>query len=184
MEWFGQEPMRAFIALDVPTPQFGGDPAVTRQGAGAHLTFRFFADLDAARVPEVVTAIDRTAAESTSFRLTLEGVGAFPNADSPRVVWVGVGEGRDATVAMAAQVDARLAAVGLPPEPRGFSPHITLFRVRGARDRERARLLLRDPPSGRFGETVVRELLLKESVLTPSGAVHRVLHRGLLGAGE
>jgi 2'-5' RNA ligase len=169
--------MRAFVAIPAPPLAVEGSPEGRTQNAPAHLTLRFFEELDPTAFPAVQGALDRTAAGTFEFRLVLEGVGAFPNAHSPRVVWVGVGEGREAVMRLESRLRDELASVGFPPESRPFAPHLTLLRVRNGRDREAAGRLLADSGGRRFGETIVRELLLKESELTRSGAVHRVVHR-------
>ncbi|MCI4330851.1 MAG: RNA 2',3'-cyclic phosphodiesterase [Thermoplasmata archaeon] len=172
--------MRAFIAIEVPPLPHDPGEETRKGGNSAHLTLRFFEDLDERRLPQVVAALDRAARSTSSFRLALEGLGAFPNARSPRVLWVGLGLGREHAIALAGRVSAELEAIGFAPEPRGFTPHVTLFRVRNARDRDRALRLLSSGVGVRYGETTIRELVLKESLLSRTGAVHQVLHRGAL----
>ncbi len=107
--------------------------------------------------------------------MRLEGVGAFPSAARPRVLWQGVGAGRDEIVTLAGRVrDALEPAFGVDRER--FVPHLTLFRVRSDADRLAAEELLsgrRPPPAPR--DVVVPALLVKESVLGPGGAVHRTV---------
>ncbi len=122
------------------------------------------------------------AARCPPFSVRLEGVGAFPSAARPRVVWMGVTVGRAELSALAREVREALA-VEFGVEREEFVPHLTLFRVRSARDRAAAEELLdgrRPPPSSR--EVRVDELLLKESLLGPGGAVHRTLAAFPLGA--
>jgi RNA 2',3'-cyclic 3'-phosphodiesterase len=169
--------MRAFVAIDVTAP------AATAVDAGlppspVHLTLRFLGEIDPARLPSIAAAVEGAVASDAPFDLRLEGLGAFPSSAAPRVVWVGVSEGRERVVRLAHRVNASLSAEGLPPEPQAFVPHVTLFHVRAGRDRERARRLLDGtdaPPGPRSVQ--VREVELKESVLTRGGAVHRTLQR-------
>ena len=161
--------MREFVAVDVEP---GG--AGTRR-ATSHLTLLFLGEVPSAQNPTIVARLALAAGAVEPFRLRLEGVGAFPAADRPRVVWVGVTSGAVQVTELARQVRAALA----PEFGRGegeFVPHLTLFRVRGPADREAATDLLsgrRPPPPPR--EVEVRELLLKESVLGRDGASHRIL---------
>lgn len=168
--------MRAFVAVDIPPL-----PGSTAGGAPVHLTLRFFDDLKDREAPLVIASLDRAAATEPSFLLELAGVGAFPNERDPRVVWVGVTTGREPLLRLERRLGRELAAHGVPPDPRPFVPHVTLFRVRGPRDRERAARTLGEPPGRSYGATNVTELLLKESELRPGGAVHRVVHRARLG---
>ena len=110
------------------------------------------------------------------FDLTLEGVGAFPSADRPRVVWVGASAGAAELVGLAGRVREALAAEIPAPVEEAFVPHLTLFRVRSAFDRRRAEELLRgEVPAPPPRNVRVAEFVLKESVLSTRGATHRTV---------
>lgn len=163
------------MAIEVPT----GEPTAAAVGwgpAAEHLTLRFLGEVPAERVPDISSALASAAGASSAFRLVLEGVGAFPDARRPRVVWVGATEGRREAIELAERVAESLAPITgeRPREP--FVPHLTLFRVRSPAERRRAEELLAGrmpPPPPRT--VSVREICLKESVLDPGGARHRTL---------
>ncbi len=159
--------VRLFVAIDV-------GPRDATSEAPRHLTLRFLGEVDPSRVPDLVEPLERVARETPPFDLVLEGVGAFPNARNPRVVWIGATEGREEARALARRVDATLDGPSAPLPREEFVPHVTLFRVRSPAQRRRAEALLdgseRPPPPQRIRVT---ELHLKESTLAPAGAVHR-----------
>ena len=153
-------------------------------GAPAHLTLRFLGEVPPERNAAIVAGLEVAARGSVPFSLRLEGVGAFPSADRPRVVWVGVSTGRAEVVELARRVRAALEPE-FGREPGEFVPHLTLFRVRSPSDRTAARELLagaRPLPPPR--DVRVAELLLKASTLLPQGATHRTLHAIPLGSGS
>jgi RNA 2',3'-cyclic 3'-phosphodiesterase len=157
--------VRLFVAIEVGS---------TGEEAPDHLTLAFLGEVDPARRASIAEALTTAAAPHPPFELVLEGVGAFPSSERPRVVWQGVGEGRAAVDRLAGSVRAALVGIGGAPDEGRFHPHVTLFRVRSPRDRERARELLEgrvDPPPPR--RVAVQEIVLKSSVLTPRGAIHR-----------
>ncbi len=165
--------MRAFVAVEVV-----GDRETSRTSAPEHLTLLFLGEIPAERVPPIVAALAPVGARTAPFDLTLEGIGAFPSAERPRVVWMGATAGADALVRLAAEVRAALADEGEPGRRDTFVPHLTLFRVRSPDDRRRARDLLSGvtpPPTPRH--LPVREFVLKESELSSRGATHRTLER-------
>jgi RNA 2',3'-cyclic 3'-phosphodiesterase len=173
--------MRAFLAIDTgPEPR--PDGAAATGGPPPHLTLRFFAEVGPEAVERLVAAIPEAARAVAPFDLALGGVGAFPTAARPRVVWLGVARGSDGVLELARRVADVLERAGFPREPDAFVPHVTLFRVRSSRDRERAEALLAGrvpapaPPPVR-----VREVLLKESRLSAQGAEHRVVRAFPLG---
>ena len=164
--------VRAFVAVEVPPATGEG----RRAPAPEHLTLLFLGEIPGERAGPISGALAPVGARRPAFDATLEGVGAFPSPERPRVVWVGVGEGRDDLVRLAGDVRSALAHEGDPGRRETFAPHLTLFRVRSSRDAMRARELLAGtvppPPPRRFR---VSEFVLKESELSPRGAHHRTL---------
>jgi len=173
--------VRAFVAIEVGTPL---DPArAPREEAPAHLTLRFLGEVPESWLARIANAVRTAVAPLAPFDLTLDGVGAFPDAAHPRVVWVGATNGRDAVVQLAHVVSEALESEGIPGESEEFVPHVTLFRVRSPRDRARAQRLLdgTDPrPLPRFVR--VNEVCVKESELTSAGPLHRTVARAPLAA--
>jgi len=164
--------VRAFVAVDVPAPS-GEAP---RRSAPEHLTLLFLGEIPRERIGPISDGLAPVGASFPPFNATLEGVGAFPSAEHPRVVWIGATEGGAELTHLATVVREALVAQGDPTRRDAFSPHLTLFRVRSASDFRRARELLSGavppPPPRRFRVT---EFVLKESELSPRGATHRTV---------
>jgi len=164
--------VRAFVSVDVPPwgrRGLEGDPAPP------HFTLLFLEALEESRAGPLAERIAEHVATAAPFSLAFGEVGAFPDAERPRVVFLSVREGARELSALAASVRTAADAVGVAYDTRPFVPHFTLFRVRGAADRARAaRLLGHAMPEGPAA-FVVERLRLKESQLTRSGAVHRVV---------
>jgi len=165
--------VRAFVAVEIPPPE-----SERRQApAPERLTLLFLGEIPRERTGPISEALTRVAATVPAFFATLESVGAFPNAEHPRVVWTGVTEGREELVRLAGAVRAALPNEGdLSRRESEFAPHLTLFRVRSSTDFRRARELL----SGSVGPPAPRrfrvgEFVLKESELSSRGATHRTL---------
>jgi RNA 2',3'-cyclic 3'-phosphodiesterase len=171
--------VRAFLGIDTGRAvEESADPAPP------HVTLRFLGDVDPSGIERVIAAMPAAVAPVAPFDLGLGGVGAFPSAERPRVVWRGVREGAEEVRRLARSASDALAPVGWPPEPGEFVAHVTLFRVRSPRDRRRAadllegRVMLPDVPIVR-----VRAVALKESRLGSNGAEHRVVREfPLVGA--
>lgn len=147
-----------------------------------HFTLKFLGEIDPERVADAMAATARAAASagarvSGGFRVALEGIGAFPPAGTARVLWAGCGEGAEALSALASSVEEAFADGGFPPDPRPFSPHLTLARVKEpAAGRRLARAIpsvSREP----LGSVPVSCLVLYRSELTPRGPEHEELLR-------
>jgi 2'-5' RNA ligase len=164
--------VRAFVAVEVPPPSEGPHGV----GAPEHLTLRFLGEIARERVGPIGEALAPVGEAVAPFSLTLEGVGAFPSPERPRVVWVGATGGARELGDLAHRVRNALRGEGAPDREGEFVPHLTLFRVRSSTDRRRAEELLsgRVPPPAprRFR---VEQFVLKESVLSSRGATHHTL---------
>jgi 2'-5' RNA ligase len=94
-----------------------------------HLTLRFIGKMDDVSFDRLLGDLDQTDLQG-SFRIRLNGLGAFPNPRRAAVLWVGVDEGSDELTALAAAVEAVVTGVGFDAEERPFHPHLTLSRIR------------------------------------------------------
>jgi RNA 2',3'-cyclic 3'-phosphodiesterase len=91
-----------------------------------HLTLRFIGETGEDVAADIDEALARLRARR--FTLQLAGTGVFGGGDKPRSLWVGV-ERCPELVALRDKVEQALVRVGLTPEPRKFSPHVTLARL-------------------------------------------------------
>jgi RNA 2',3'-cyclic 3'-phosphodiesterase len=169
--------VRAFVAVTIP--EEASSEGETPKGASPeHLTLRFLGEVDEATVDQLTRRLGPVVAGCSSFEFVVDGVGVFPRADRPRVVWRGVTRGAGDLEALARLVREVVESVGLAPDRTPFVPHVTLFRVRSARDRERAVRLLRSAEETPAPVVVsVRSVDLVESRLEPRGAIHRIVAR-------
>lgn len=143
-----------------------------------HLTLRFLGEITAGQVEEVKAATREAATGQRPFALTLEGLGAFPSAARPQVVWIGVGAGRADLERLAASLTRALAGRGFDPGER-FSAHLTIGRARSRSDRELAAALAKvDEVSA--GAQPVSEVVVVASRLGPGGPAYTALDRAPL----
>ncbi len=148
-----------------------------------HLTVKFLGAVDGARVPDIAGALAEAAAGVTPFGLTLRGLGAFPSAARPRVIWAGTADGAADLAALAGHVERALAALGFPAEERPFSAHVTLGRVRTPRRNPRLAQALAAAADVELVSVPVARVSLMRSELSPRGARYSELAGHPLGAG-
>jgi 2'-5' RNA ligase len=151
-------------------------------GAQLHLTLRFFADLASDRAEAAAAAVRAAAETASAFDLEVRGLGRFPSHGPLRVVWAGLGEGKDALLALGESLARALEEHGFPREERPLSPHLTLARGRHpGGSRTAARAVAAEAPSfGRFGLQRVDALVLYRSELGSGPPVHTPLLRAAL----
>jgi 2'-5' RNA ligase len=140
-----------------------------------HLTVRFIGAADEERLAELRRALEPPV-ETPPFALSVEGTGAFPSKGPPRVLWAGLQEGRDHLLVLERELTARLSAIGIPPEDRPYSPHLTLARVREPAGL-RSAALLDGLQTHAFGRSTIDAITLFESRLSPKGPTYVALAR-------
>jgi 2'-5' RNA ligase len=119
--------------------------------------------------------------------IQFRGYGFFPTAKSARVFWVGMDSGPQ-LAELAAAVDDKMAALGIPKEDRPFSPHLTLARGAGGsgsprhhkgdgpnRTFQHLQEKLAGLPAPEFGTMTPREFFLYQSQLSPKGSKYTKL---------
>lgn len=138
---------------------------------GLHITLKFLGNVADQRQSEIESAL--ASISGAQFPISLNGIGVFPNARSPRVLWTGVQAGPELSK-LAHDAEAALARLGFAPEDRAFSPHVTLARFRQpAKNLRMAALLDQPPPS--FGTMIANQFHLYESKLSPKGSQYTKL---------
>ena len=125
-----------------------------------HYTLRFIGAVDAARGPAVRDAL-AAPLRAAPFDAVVEGVGVFPDRRPPRVVWAGLRSGTREMVAVAREVNARLAPL-VGDDPEELHPHLTLARVKEPHGL-RAQALLAGLETVALGVTRVEAVTLFES---------------------
>ncbi|MCJ8506624.1 RNA 2',3'-cyclic phosphodiesterase [Rhizobium lemnae] len=94
-----------------------------------HITLRFIGDVDGRTADEIVDRLDRIDREE--FQLTLTGIGSF-GSKKPHSIWAGVSPSPELQ-ALQGEIDRICMRVGLAPDPRKFTPHVTLARLKNSR---------------------------------------------------
>jgi 2'-5' RNA ligase len=126
--------LRLFVALALPAALraeiaglVGGIPGARWvPPENYHLTLRFIGEIEPWRAQEVDDAL--MAIRARPFTLQLAGVGTFEKAGRIQSLWVGA-ERNDALTHLQTKVETALQRVGLAPERKRFSPHVTLART-------------------------------------------------------
>ncbi|MFC1456156.1 RNA 2',3'-cyclic phosphodiesterase [Microvirga arabica] len=92
-----------------------------------HITLRFIGDIDE-RMADDVTSILGERRQRAPLTLTIDGLDSF-GGSKPRAVFART-SGNGELNELQAEQERLLRQVGLPPETRKFTPHITLARLK------------------------------------------------------
>jgi 2'-5' RNA ligase len=137
-----------------------------------HVTLKFLGSTPVDRLEHVEKVCAMVAAGRHAETVSLNGVGAFPNRNRVRVLWVGLDDPYDLLPHLATDLDQALEPLGFATESRAFTPHLTLarFRLPVPLKSGLPELDLSDLP-----EFEVESFELYRSHMSPKGARYEVL---------
>ena len=179
--------MRLFLAINLPSElrsRLYEDTEPLRRAVPGlswvrsellHFTLKFLGEVAPEKVEAIRLSVGDTVRPHAPFSLTLAGAGSFPNFRRPRVVWIGVTAQRT-VFALAEDVEEACELLGFERDARGFTPHLTIGRVKkdlppgGAQALERAAATLHATYA-----LDVASVDLMQSELTSAGPHYRVL---------
>jgi len=180
------EPIRSFVAFDINNEEVlrrlsKVQDRLAKTGAALklikleniHITMRFLGNVQPNMVDRIHREMEQVA--FTPFDVEIRGVGAFPKLKYPRVVWVGIQKGTDNLKDVFNQLEPRLRKLGFKPDSKGFSPHITIARVKTSLNKVELIRCINELANSEFGVLKADCLKLKKSVLTPKGPIYSTL---------
>ena len=180
------EMIRSFIAFDIESvsvlenitrmqkvlAETGADLKFV-EPQNIHITLRFLGNITPKMVDEIHERMQKI--QFIPFDVKLQGVGAFPNLRYPRVVWAGIREGANQLRGIFDQLEPQLRGLGFAPDSKGFSPHLTIARVKSGRNKAELAKCLQENVNLEFGIVKANCLRLKRSDLTPKGPIYSTL---------
>ncbi|MBI3312148.1 MAG: RNA 2',3'-cyclic phosphodiesterase [Candidatus Omnitrophica bacterium] len=157
-------------ALQVELRQTGADVKWV-EPENLHLTLKFFGEVDKARLLELIETLKKCAV-CPAFSFELQGVGAFPALERPRVIWLGMNEGKEPMERLAGSLEKECALLGFPMGDRPFSAHLTLGRVRSEKRLPQLAQKLETTAFKTSEPIRVDRLVLFQSVLSSTGPAY------------
>jgi 2'-5' RNA ligase len=138
-----------------------------------HITIWFIGEVPDDRAAAILSAIDRPF-DVAPFDLHIAGFGAFPRSGAPRVFWLGVQAGGESLARLHRELSERLRPLGIEPERRPYSAHLTIARVKpGGAGGRPPRL----DPDGDAGTCRISGLTVLRSHLSSKGATYEPVLR-------
>jgi RNA 2',3'-cyclic 3'-phosphodiesterase len=186
--------MRAFIAIELPNDikdalaelqeklKSSGADVRWVAAQNIHFTLKFLGEIDARQSAAIAEILEETGKNNAVF---LSCVGVFPKADFPRVIWTGIDSGEEESKKIAAELEQRLTAIGIPGEKRAFSSHITIGRARSLQNKDKLIQGLHNL-AGYFEtekpQFPAEKITLFKSTLTPKGPIYEIQKEASLKA--
>jgi 2'-5' RNA ligase len=93
-----------------------------------HFTLRFLGSTAPDARDQIIHRLE-TATCGAPFTIRFNELGAFPQPRRARILWLGIDQGADRMIQLAAIAEAAARIAGFAAESREFKPHLTLSRI-------------------------------------------------------
>jgi 2'-5' RNA ligase len=180
------EQIRSFIAFDIKNDNVLNRLAAAQkmliqtnadlkmvEPTNIHITLRFLGAINPELVEKVYGVMKNV--KFSPFNIQLSGLGVFPTLNYPRVVWAGITDGAQQLTGIFEQLEPQIHELGFAPDPNGFTPHLTIARVRSGANKQRLVDLVQRQENYDFGIIRADCLRLKRSQLSPKGPTYSTL---------
>ena len=178
--------VRTFIAFDTPLSlkeEIGKIQSILKEtradvrwetGNKFHVTIKFLGEVEEKILPAVITTVKNITERYHPFSIIYQTLGAFPNKNRPRVLWVGCTNTDRQLLDMKNELDEALMPYGFEIEERQFHPHVTLGRVKSPSG---IKNLIQTLENVTFEprQVSISNILVVKSILKPSGSEYSTL---------
>lgn len=137
-----------------------------------HVNLKFFGSIEDENVEDIVKAVEEVLKKVRKFKIEIKSSGVFPNKNFIRVVWAGIGNGKQKLKELHSGLEKEFSNLGFPKDERDFFPHLTLCRVHSQKNIKQLRNAVEDNREKFFGEFYVDSIFLIQSKLSPKGPIY------------
>ncbi|HOF18049.1 MAG TPA: RNA 2',3'-cyclic phosphodiesterase [Phycisphaerae bacterium] len=189
--------MRTFLAIDLPEgiraaltetvaelrTQIAGEAKITWVlPQNLHVTLKFLGEVEDRALNDVLAEVARVCTGVAPFEFSVRGVACVPPLGNRlRMLWADVADPTGRMEELHTRLDDALSAMGFSRENRGFQAHITLGRVKFARDAAAVRAAAEPLADEDFGDVRAGQVTAYTSQLTPDGPIYAPLSHARLG---
>ena len=186
-------PMRTFIAIELSDQicealaqiqahlKYSGADVKWIETANIHLTLKFLGDITEENCGKIKSILDEIVRSIKPFEMSIKDIGAFPNINYPRVIWIGLDKGTVESKALAEKISEEVLKIGFQKEPRPFAPHLTIGRVRSPKNKEALKEKIGSCQLPMVKPQLISSIILFQSTLTPKGPIYTKIHEAKLG---
>lgn len=195
--------MRVFLAVEIDEKLLDKIADVQKQFAeceapvkyveteNLHCTLKFFGEIDDNKLNDIIEVIESKIENHEPFKLSIKKAGVFPNERYIRVLWLGMEDVEPFSDISKSPIlmprkflrdfrrlqkdlDEDFVKMGFEKE-RSYVPHLTIGRVKGAKNKQELLSKLKDLGDVEIGEMEINKIVLKKSELTPQGPVYTTI---------
>lgn len=129
-----------------------------------HLTLEFFEDLEENRLKDTIFQVNDLVGGFSVIETQLTEIGAFPDLNHPKVIWLGLKD-----------PNSQMAAIAKALGNAKFEPHITLGRVKSGKNVKKLVEAIGLFESGNKEVERFTKIVLYKSTLTVQGSIYEAV---------
>lgn len=141
-----------------------------------HITLFFLGSTEDSAVTLLKRLIDESFSKIQAYETSLFGVGVFPNAHNPKVLWLGLQNLQPLMLAYS-MLGKLLQQNGFSFDQKPLKPHLTIARVKRADNPSIFQFLLTEFRETVFDRVDLNKVVLFESISTPTGPIYKPLYQ-------
>lgn len=184
--------MRLFIAIELSEEiretlaqaqshlKYAGGDVKWVERDNIHLTLKFLGETPEEKLERIKNALDEIGKLFKPFEISLKDIGAFPNTNYPRVIWIGLDKGAEESKMLAGRIDEAMSGIGFQKESRPYAAHLTIGRVRSLKNNEALKEKITGYGLRVTGYETISHITLFKSALAPKGPIYTKLHEARL----
>ncbi len=133
-----------------------------------HITLRYLGDVENEKIPGISGILSDISLDTEDFQLIYKNLGVFRSLSYPKVLWSGV-EKNEKLEKLKIRIDKALNGYGFDLNPEGFTPHLTLGRMKFLKDKQGLADIIKTYRNKVFLRQNVESVVLLESKLSNKG---------------
>jgi len=142
-----------------------------------HITLKFLGDVNTEQINSVKQALSNCTHNTRPFKVELSQLGAFPNIERPRTLWIGLKDSKKQLNRIAVSLEKALGKIGFQGDQRPFNSHITIGRVRSSKNINLLSQLLSNYQIATGLTQTISKIVLLKSTLNSEGPLHEPLYQ-------
>jgi RNA 2',3'-cyclic 3'-phosphodiesterase len=142
-----------------------------------HVTLAFLGEISNDDIKKIESGLSLI--KSEPLELDLCGLGVFKSIRNPQVLWIGINK-NELLKKLWEYINKVIESQGFRPDERGFSPHLTIGRIKKISTDHNLGSFLKKYENITFGKIYINNFVFYQSVLTSQGPIYKVIKEFIL----
>ncbi|HLG38521.1 MAG TPA: RNA 2',3'-cyclic phosphodiesterase [Chitinophagaceae bacterium] len=140
-----------------------------------HLTLKFLGDVKMKKIDTIKQVLENLFQSTRPIPMKLSKIGAFPDINHPRILWVGLNDGGRQITHLVSLIEDECGKIGFKKEEKPFNPHITIGRIRSPKNLHLLAEAISNFAIPDHLTQLSQTIILYQSTLTSQGPVYEIL---------